>query len=401
MSGPPPPDDAEFFDEAGYLRLYPGIAEALMRGHIDSAWFHYVHHGRDEGRQPNDVDPGFYALAYPDGQNDPISHYFAHGRYRGYLPNARAPRMPNAARESSAFGGLWTDQGDALDLIQGRSDLGRLKRRETVWLRNFALDGIAEPGPPLDGEQLQDAAMFVERMFAGLFPELLCAADPMGESAELWRPELTARPMAALDPHMFSRNIRTVLFHPTVTEALSLLFDAPPRLTASRAFLRPEMEADRDAAWFDYSLPLRFAAVTFVLEDADADAGQISIWPGSHRLPDLGWPTGHVSLTEARRMGMTGLTETTARRQDRVMDLLGDRTPRILPHAAGTVMIRHPNLIHAASAPAALSRRKTLTAWYCPSYVVPSYQEIHGARPHEQDGFRFSSGVYPSLDPRD
>src|SRR5580658_660247 len=66
----PPFDDADLFDEAGYLRLYPGVAKAMMQGRIDTAWNHYFRFGRDEGRRPNDVDPDFYLAAYPAMEHD-------------------------------------------------------------------------------------------------------------------------------------------------------------------------------------------------------------------------------------------------------------------------------------------------------------------------------------------
>ena len=52
------PDQAAF-DEAGYLRLYPDIGEAIAVGHELGAWEHYRRHGRAEGRLPNDLDAGF------------------------------------------------------------------------------------------------------------------------------------------------------------------------------------------------------------------------------------------------------------------------------------------------------------------------------------------------------
>ncbi|HEX3996566.1 MAG TPA: hypothetical protein VHX39_35810, partial [Acetobacteraceae bacterium] len=70
MTHLPPFDDADLFDEAGYLRLYPGIAEAMMQGAVDTAWNHYANHGRHEGRLPNDVDPAFYLAAYPAIEQD-------------------------------------------------------------------------------------------------------------------------------------------------------------------------------------------------------------------------------------------------------------------------------------------------------------------------------------------
>src|ERR1700722_19259113 len=142
----PPFDDADLFDEAGYLRLYPGIAEAMMRGLVDTAWNHYHKHGRLEGRQPNDVDADFYLSAYPELERDlghPPSpadaapHYITLGRARGYLPNANALRPGNGAALPSPFGGFWTDQADVLDLIQGRLDLGWISRRDATMLRTF------------------------------------------------------------------------------------------------------------------------------------------------------------------------------------------------------------------------------------------------------------------------
>src|SRR5580765_1026885 len=96
----PPFDDADLFDEAGYLRLYPGIAHAMMQGVVDTAWNHYHRHGRDEGRKPNDVDPDFYLAAYPEMERDlghapteadAAPHFITLGRARGWLPNAQAP----------------------------------------------------------------------------------------------------------------------------------------------------------------------------------------------------------------------------------------------------------------------------------------------------------------------
>ena len=122
MTDLPPFNDADLFDEAGYLRLYPGIAEAIMHGIVDTAWNHFFRHGRTEGRQPNDVDPAFYLAAYPGMARDlgrpptaadAAAHFVTLGRARGYRPNAAAPRAANGAAQTSPFGGLWTDQANA------------------------------------------------------------------------------------------------------------------------------------------------------------------------------------------------------------------------------------------------------------------------------------------------
>ena len=404
----PPFDDADLFDEAGYLRLYPGIAEAMMQGVVDTAWNHYANHGRNEGRLPNDVDPAFYLAAYPAIEQDlgriptaadAAPHYITLGRARGYLPNACAPRAANAAALHSPFGGFWTDQANALDLIQGRLDLGWIRQREAALLRTFALEGIVEFDRLGDRDQVTDAALAVAKAFTGMFPEALFAPSAVTAEPQPWRPELTEQPMAALDLHMVSRAIRHLLLDKVLTDFLALIFSAPPRLIESRAFLRETAPPDRDAAWHACSLPLQFAAVTFSLEDSPECPAMA--WPGSHRLPDLLWAEEHVSLSEAHRADAGDLQRAIARREVRVRSSLHGQEPRRLDAVAGRRVIRHANLIHAVAAPQPPLQRRTLTAWFCPSYVVPCYLETAQARIHVRDGLAFSSGIYPALEPRD
>jgi hypothetical protein len=404
----PPFDDADLFDEAGYLRLYPGIAQAMMQGVVHTAWNHYHRHGRHEGRRANDVDPDFYLAAYPDIERDlgraasaadAAPHFITLGRARGYLPNARAPRAGNGAAPHSPFGGFWTDQANALDLIQSRLDLGWIQRRDATMLRTFALEGIVELDRPSGADRVQDVALIVDQAFTGMFSDLLFALAGPEVEPQPWRPELTEQHTAALDPHMISRKFRDLLLDKSLTDFLSLIFESRPRLTMSRAFLREAATLDRDVAFHAYSLPLQFVAVTFDLEDSDD--GSAVAWPGSHRLPDLVWAGEHVSLPEARRAHAASLEHAIVRRPERVRASLHGQDPRQLKSFAGKRLIRHANLIHAVSAPPAPLQRRSLTAWYCPAHVTPCHVETTPVRIHAQDGLAFSSGVYPDLDPLD
>jgi hypothetical protein len=408
LTEPPPFDDADLFDEAGYLRLYPGIATALMQGLIDTARNHYVHHGRQEGRRPNDVDADFYLAAYPaierdfghpPSRDEAARHFVALGRARGYRPNAQAPRMANAAAMVTPFGGFWVDQADALDLIQGRVDLGEIRLRDAAMLRAFALDGIAAFDRGADQDQVRDAALIVDQAFTGMFPALLVRSGTQEAAPQQWRPELTEQNVAALDLHMFSRAVRALLLDKAVTDFLSLIFGSHPKLTASMAFLRESATQERDVAHLAHTLPLRFAAVTFALDSGEG--APVSVWPGSHRLPDLLWGGEHVSLPDARRANVMDLEQAIARRETTVRALWSGLEPRRLEQPAGARMIRHANLIYAVDAPEPPNRRRSLTAWYCPSHVEPAYMETTRAAIHQHDGIRFSSGVYPALDPLD
>ena len=86
-------------------------------------------------------------------------------------------------------------------------------------------------------------------------------------------------------------------------------------------------------------------------------------------------------------------------RVDIVRSLLHDHEPRLIAATFGSRMIRHANLFHAAEAPVAPMHRRAVTAWYCPSYVVPGYVETASVQTHWHEGVAFSSGVYPSHDP--
>jgi hypothetical protein len=380
----------------------------MMQGVVDTAWSHYDCHGRHEGRLPNDVDPAFYLAAYPaieqdlgrsPTQGDAAPHYITLGRARGYLPNARAPRAENGAALHSPFGGFWTDRANALDLIQGRLDLGWIRQREATLLRTFALDGIVEFDRLVDRDQVTAAALAVAQAFTGMFPDALFAPSTSTAEPQPWRPELTEQSVAALDLHLLSRAIRDLLLDRVLTDFLALILGTPPRLIESRAFLREAAPPDRDVAWHACSLPLQMVAVTFSLEDSHE--GPALAWPGSHRLPDLLWCGEFISVPEARRADAPDLQPAITLREARVRGLLHGQEPRRLDAVAGRRSIRHANLIHAVAPPQPPLQRRTLTAWYCPSYVVPCYLETTRARLHVQDGLVFLSGVYPATDPRD
>lgn len=403
----PPLDEIDVFDEAGYLRLNPGILAAVAQGIVDTAWNHYLSHGKEEGRQPNDVDPAFYLTAYPEiaadlgrppEAADAAPHYVTLGRARGYLPHAAAPRPAGGTATASPFGGFWTDRGDGLDVIQARLELGRLTRSEARALRNFARDGIMKMENVPAQDQIEDVRTAIDQMFCGTFPELLFGPPPPATGAEPWRAELTEQDVAALDPHMLSRPVRTMLLDPEICQILTVLFDAPPRLTHSRAFLRQNVPPDRDAAWFGHTRPVEFVAVTVALEVDQT--GSAFAWRGTHRAPDLSWPGGYVALSDAMRTHAPWVAEALAHRAGRVAALIDGREALGLDTMPGSRFVRHAYTIHSVEAPAPPVQQRSLTGWYCPSYVQPCYKESGPARDHRQGGFLFSSGYYRDIDPR-
>src|SRR5690349_19130683 len=137
------------FDEEFYLAIYPDVAEAVANGVWPRGYDHYIAHGRSEGRRRRpDFDPQWYARAYPlaraEAGTDAAAlgrHYQERGLARGYQPHPHAKRPPNAAAMRSAFGGLWIDMANALDLIDGRCKLGLIGSEEATLLAHFVRDG--------------------------------------------------------------------------------------------------------------------------------------------------------------------------------------------------------------------------------------------------------------------
>ncbi|WP_201861475.1 hypothetical protein [Microvirga soli] len=100
------------FNEAGYLRDNPDVAEAVKNGQVRSARLHYIGYGFFEGRAgaTPDVDEAWYRETYPDidaairaGKiNSAAEHFIMAGAAEGRSPNARAQQ--DAYQWKVAFG---------------------------------------------------------------------------------------------------------------------------------------------------------------------------------------------------------------------------------------------------------------------------------------------------------
>jgi Phytanoyl-CoA dioxygenase (PhyH) len=382
---PPLLPEHGLFDEAGYFRLYPDIAQAVAAGEAASGWLHYLAFGRHQGRRPNDVDAAFYLGAYPQAAADiaagraadAASHYVLLGRARGYRPCRAAPAV-DAAAMPPTFPWLWTDLPHASDLIEGRLELGRLTERQAWLLRHWLRDGFLLLDQSLDPRVVAAAALDLERAFAGACPDLLfgCGAVALGPVA--WQPEMNAYPAAALDIHYVSHAVRALLFAEPVAELLGLIFDTPALLAFSRGVLRDAAQAPHtDAGGASCTLPRQFITAWFMLDDAAVDPGDVQCFPGSHRLHVA--PGGELE----RR-----LNEHTAQ-------------PQPIAGRRGAVVLRHPGVFHSAGGVPEGRTRRGILARYCPHYVAPLFAERSATRIWRHAAHRFTTQYYSAIDPLD
>jgi hypothetical protein len=394
------------FDEDYYLQQNPDVAQAVARGEWPSGYMHWCANGRASGRRaapPIDVD--WYISAYPQAARDIAlgrtscaeDHYFRLGRYRGYLPSRNARRARNPASCRSSFGGLWTDGGNAWDLIEGRAALGWLTGLQSKRLKEWVLDGCIVLEGAVDSPALDHAEAELTRIFAGDRPESCFAAPTAGTQ---WTRE-ASKSACALDPHWYSPQIRTVLLAAPVLEFLSLLFERPVLLTHSLAQWQGLAQAPaQDAAAFGHSLPMQFVGACIALEDLGTEAGALQVYPGSQRFAEFKYASDCKSVADAGRLGAEAAA--LASEQTRHLDLIArqlqgmDIEPRPFQARRGDVLLWAADTVISHSEGGEWPTRRSLMAHYCPADVAPAYYESQGAirQLRHSEGAFFSSGVY-------
>ena len=92
------------FNEAGYLRANPDVAEAVRRGEIESARLHYIGFGSFEGRQgaTPEVAERWYLRSYPDVGTAVRSGKLGSATEHFMVVGASEGRSPSVRYESDA-----------------------------------------------------------------------------------------------------------------------------------------------------------------------------------------------------------------------------------------------------------------------------------------------------------
>jgi phytanoyl-CoA hydroxylase len=402
------------FDAEAYCQRYPDIAQAITTGELRSAWTHYDQHGRREGRALCAFDEEFYLRSYPGVAAEvtqglaetPLQHYILYGRARGFVPNLKAVRPANAALPVSQYGGLWIDDGDALDRIKGRFETGQITRPQADLLEFFVVNGYVILPSAIEAPMIEGALADFDKAFRGGYEQLKFEAPMVSRETMSWRPEMMAVAAKALDIHHFSGAIRRLMFAPAITEFLALIFDNKMLASQSLGFLRGSaQESHQDSAYVTYTLPLKFAASWIALEDVSIGAGELFYYPGSHRLPDFRYSGRYKSLSEAERMG-GDQNEMHAQGRQHVngLDELAKQfglAKQVFPAKRGDVLIWHSDLIHGGHPVSEKITRKSIVTHYCPKHVAPLFSETHRLTFHEHDGHLHTSSHYSGVVPLD
>jgi Phytanoyl-CoA dioxygenase (PhyH) len=399
------------FDEAAYLRMYPDIAAAVAEGRVGSGWQHYWHHGQHEGRLANEFDPEAYLRAYPAAvveiaaglAADPWAHYQRFGRARGFLPYPNATRPPNPAAMPSTFGGLWPDLPNALDLIEGKLEIGQISDGQAALLRFWVENGYVILPQRIAPDIVDAACADLDKAYAGGFPGLRFECHRFGTQHMPWRAEFNPHPSKALDLHHFSSATRDLMLADPIVEFLGLIFESKVFASQTLGFLRGSaQEGHQDSAYVPYTLPRQFAASWVALEDVTLGAGELFYYPGSHLFPDFLYAGRWKSVAEAARL--TGTNDVGAEVAEHVRGLEARARElglRKMPLAArkGEVLIWHADLVHGANPVSSAVTRKSVVTHYCPKRVAPLFSERVTTGLWERDGHYYTTSYYLGQEP--
>jgi phytanoyl-CoA hydroxylase len=399
-------NEQDLFDEAAYLRLHPDVAKAVAEGREASAWQHYDQHGRKEGRKINDFDSEHYLRSYPSAAAEiaagqaatPFEHYRKFGRARGFLSNATAPRPANAAAMPSPFGGLWPDQANATDLLQGKLEIGQITARQAEKLRCWIENGYVLLENAIPPSLVDRAVLDLDRAYAGGFPDLKFACPAVSPDHIPWQPDINPLPATALDIHHFSPAIRNVIFADAITEFLGLIFESKALASQTFGFLRsPMQEARQDSAHVAYTIPRQFATSWIALEEIAGGTNEMYYYPASHRFDDFLYNERYKSVHEAQRMtddaAIHGQIERHALSlEERAQQRGIAKTP--FTARKGDVLVWHADLVHGGDPASNVTTRKSIVTHYCPRHLSPLFSENVTTRLWNHGGHRYTTSHY-------
>ena len=409
------------FDEAFYLAHNPDVADAVATGGLRDGYQHWCLHGRDEARLPvagydegSVVNPGWYLKVYPAATadlaagrcQDAAQHYKTLGQFRGYLPNSFALRPANPTATHSRFGGLWLDQANAADLIEGKRQLGRLTLPQAEQLLGWTQNGYMILRQALPRRLVDRAAADLHRAYDGGFPQLRfeCPALGGGYGPVRWDARVKQAPAKALDLHWWSAAIRALIFADPVRQALELLFERRVLASQSLTFLRGSAQGyHQDSLYVPFSLPTQFVASWIALEDVTVGGGELTYFPGSHRIAEHLYGDRYKTLWDARRelrrdSVFAEMFEYSEELERRCCDL--GFKPASFMARKGDVLLWHADLVHGGLPISIGATRASVVTHYTPAEVAALPFELgRGAQRSHQGVASYGTQYYADQAP--
>ncbi len=278
----------------------------------------------------------------------------------------------------SQFGGLWTDQSDALEVVEAKLSRGTIDEADAERLRSWIENGLLVLPQAVPDAVVEEINADVRGVWEGAFPKIhveyweehTMHIAPVRREMQEWTTKL-------LNLHGFSEPARKSEFAPAVLRFLRLLFEREPMAFQSLYFERgSEQPMHQDSAFVGVSSPMEFVGAWLALEDIQKNSGELEYYVGSHKIDEFLWdgehklmPNGHPDHDRY----LASLHEQAAER--------GLRRESFRPKR-GDVVLWHADLAHGGSAkPDPALTRRSLVTHYCPVELDPIYFTYSGHSP--------------------
>jgi hypothetical protein len=303
---------------------------------------------------------------------------------------------PFVPRYRSQFGGLWTDLNNALEIVQGKLDLGIIDRKEAAELRGFIENGYAVFPGAVPRRHLRRLNEDFEKVWSGQLPETWVGCNEDGRSCtRKIQPrdrELPGLSVRILDQYETTESVRVVAFNDTIVRFLQLIFDRPVLAHQSLGFYRGSKQPiHRDTAFVRISSPMELAAAWVALEDVQEGSGELEYYPKSHLYPDFLFEGKYKWLPPGNEE--IGHFYSDLKEQAR---LAGTEAVKFRPKA-GDVFIWSADLAHGGSDfHNDHLTRKSLVVHYCPLNVDPMYYTYNG----KTEKHLYKKGCYYTAAPK-
>ena len=275
-------------------------------------------------------------------------------------------------------------EGNALDLLEGKREIGIINDEQADQLRHWIRHGMLVLSAAVPAILLDRAEEELDRAYRGEIPELrFSCPEVAGDEIIPLKESVTRLPAKGLDLHWLSPITRDLIFAPKLRQFLELLFERRLLASQSLAFLRGSAQPyHMDTFYVAYSSPIQFAASWIALEDVTAGGGELAYLERSHKLPEHLLHGGFKSVWEAQRM--TGRKDQRNLAEEYEARLADAASTHGLPEKTflaerGDVLIWHASLAHGGKPISQHRTRKSIVTHYCPKEIAPLNWEQSGA----------------------
>lgn len=271
-----------------------------------------------------------------------------HGAALAFFGDCDSGRYAAAYRDTV----VWVDRPDAPERIESMLRAGDIDRSEADMLLHFVRDGYVVFDDALPDSMIDRANSALDHAVESGYQGYV-----YGESTRLEQ------------MHVVYPEIRDIWLYPPVHRFLSLVFGAKSQPCQSLVYLfGSQQDAHQDTIHLTPFPAGMMCGVWFALEDVREGAGELVVYPSSHRLP-------RVYMQEAGCEKVRGDWSEFGRKVvGRWSELLRENAMQPIPYLAkrGQILVWHENLMHAGTIrrDKSLSRRSVVTHNFAHGAIV-------------------------------